>query len=240
MWEYLLAGAVWLAAGMLQGCTGFGSALVAVPLLSQFLPVKNAVVLSSLMGLAINAVLSVQLRANLDPAKIWPLFLGAAPGAVLGALLLRQVNEALVLVLLGAGLVAYCLYGLLARPRFIDPGPLLGAAVGFATGAASAAVSAGGPPTVIYVSLTNWPKDQVKATLSGFFAMTGAMVVAGHALGGLTTPHVQGLALACLPGTLLGVALGVRIYGRMSRASYRRALFVLLGCLGGLLLVQSL
>lgn len=239
MHEIILAASVCLVAGAVQGCTGFGSALVAVPILSLFVDVKIAVVVSSLMGLAINAVLSVQLRAFLSKERILPLFAGAVPGAVLGALFLRNVNEAAILALLGAGLLAYSSYGLFARPLVIRITPLRSAFVGLLTGAASAAISAGGPPAVVYVSLSGLAKDQVKATLTGFFAMTGSLVVMGHALGGLTTVHAQTLALFCLPATLAGVALGIRAYGRMSQEGYRKALFVLLAALGVMMLARS-
>ncbi|THB68533.1 MAG: sulfite exporter TauE/SafE family protein, partial [Desulfovibrio sp.] len=138
------------------------------------------------------------------------------------------------------GLVAYGLFGLLAKPKPITPRPQWGLAVGFATGAATAAISAGGPPTIVYVSLTDWPKDQAKATLVGFFTMTASLAVVGHALTGLTTTEAQCLSLLCLPSTLLGVGLGTLVYGRMSQDAFRKTLFMLLGALGVMMLARSL
>ncbi|WP_456384925.1 TSUP family transporter, partial [Desulfolithobacter sp.] len=61
----LLAGTVFLAAGFVQGLTGFGSALVAIPLLSLLMDVKTAVPLCTLNGMIITMYLGWRLRNHL-------------------------------------------------------------------------------------------------------------------------------------------------------------------------------
>lgn len=69
MFDPLLIGIVFLLAGFIQGMTGFGSALVAIPLLSLFLDIKSAVPLCMLNSLVITSFLALKMRKHLDRKK---------------------------------------------------------------------------------------------------------------------------------------------------------------------------
>jgi len=70
---------VFLAAST-QGLSGFGSILLALPLLAIFLYIKMVIPLTALYGLSITFFLLVQLRKHLEFKKIYPLIVGAALG----------------------------------------------------------------------------------------------------------------------------------------------------------------
>ena len=123
-------------------------------------------------------------------------------------------------------------------PRGLSP--RWGYLPGFLTGAIGAAASAGGPPTLIYMALAGWSKDTVRATLAWFFLCTGMVTVAAHALSGLTTAPVLGLFAASAPCSLLGVFAGMRLARRITEQGYRKAMFVIIACLGGMLLYRAL
>ena len=76
---------VFLMAGFVQGMTGFGPALVAIPLLSLFLDIKSAVPLCVLNSVVITSYLSLKMRKHLDRKKIAPLCLAAVPGIITGS-----------------------------------------------------------------------------------------------------------------------------------------------------------
>ena len=88
-------------------------------------------------------------------------------------LFLKKINEPLFKILLGCMLIGYALYRLFLVPKPRSIGKAWGWAAGFATGAISAAFSAGGPPTIIYTTLTGWNKHEIKSTLSIFFFLGG-------------------------------------------------------------------
>jgi len=236
---YLWMGIVWFGAGLIQGLTGFGSALMAVPLLSLFLDLTQVVPLATLQGVAITFCLSWQLRRSLSLQRIGPLLLGSLPGVLFGVTLLKYADPAAMKLLLGAMVTGYALYALLSRPvveRRLHP--FWGYLAGFATGAIASAFSAGGPPTIIYTTLAGWSKDSIKATLSGFFLCAGLLAAGAHLTAGLTTVTVVRYFAATLPFVLLGVWVGSRFYQRINQAHYLRAVF---GCLAvmGLLLTSS-
>ncbi|MCF6291138.1 MAG: sulfite exporter TauE/SafE family protein [Desulfobacterales bacterium] len=227
---------IFFMAGLIQGMTGFGAGLLAMPLLAFFLDIRVAVPLCMLNGLIITAYLSLQLRKYADWQKIMPLLIGCLPGVVAGVALLKKIDQTLLKVLLGLLLIAYSGHRLLftVRPRPVQRGWAYLA--GFATGAISGAFSAGGPPTIIYTTLTGWNKDEIKATLSVFFFISGVATAIGHAVSGLTTVTVLGFMVVTGPAVFVGVALGSYYSRHFSSEGYIRLILVILLLLGILMI----
>lgn len=236
--HYLLIMLIVLAGAFTQGLTGFGSALVSLPLLVLFMDIRVAVPFSILNGLLITTVLSLQLKSHLDWHKIGPLLGGFVPGVGVGVLFLKKTGEPLFMLLLGLMLVGFALFRLLAQPRPVKLARAWGLGAGFASGAISAAFSAGGPPSIIYATLTGWNKDQIKATLSIYFFLGGMTTAVAHLLGGLTTGKVVHLFGWSFPAVLVGVWGGSLLYGSFRTEGYLQ--LVLLALLGmGVLMIGS-
>lgn len=242
MENYLVGALGFFAGGMLQGMTGFGSVLVAIPLMLVVMDAQTAVPACSLAGLFMALSLGFTLRKHIERDKVLPIILGSVPGVVLGAVFLKGVDGALIKLLLGLVLVGYGSYGLYGAyrggPGLILVGRVWGYLAGFVMGSISTAVSAGGPPAIIYVSMTGWKKDTVKATLSSCFVATGGMTVLAHALSGLTGAHEAGLAAVCFGAGFVGLKLGVAWFGGISEERYRVLLFLLLLCMGVAMLLM--
>jgi len=238
MEPYLLTLLIFLLGSFVQGLTGFGFALVSIPFLVLFMDIRTAVPLCMLSGLVITAYLSLQLRDHLDWRKILPLLLGSLPGIVSGVLFLKKISEPVFKLSLGIMLIGYSLYRLFFSPRPRKLHRAWGWAAGFATGAISGAFSAGGPPTIIYTTLTGWHKNEIKSTLSIFFFLAGIVTAAAHAVSELTTVEVLKLSAFSLPGVLAGVWSGSLLCRRFKTEGYIR--LVLIGLvLTGLMLVKS-
>ena len=233
--ELALVGLIALLAGFVQGLSGFGSALVAMPLLLQFLPARLATPFCILMGIVITSMLSLGLRSHLDWKKIGPIFVGCIPGIAVGTYFLKTLDNEMIKRLLGLILIGYSLFKLFfdVRPRRLSRA--WGVIAGFMTGAIGAAFSAGGPPTIIYTSLNDWNKDEIKATLSGFFLLTGVLIAAAHAVAGITNRKVLLLfAVGAVP-VVAGTRIGSRLYNNLSHKNYLRIIFLLLLMMGILL-----
>lgn len=230
--------AIFLLAGCVQGVTGFGGALVAIPLLSLVMDVKQAVPLSILNGLVTTTTMAYTLRHHLDWRKILPMLIGSLPGTLLGTLLLKQADAALISRLLGLVLVAVSLFNLRFAPRPVNPSRFWGLVAGFFSGVITATVGAGGPPVIIYATLNDWSKDQIRATLTGFFVINGYVTAVCHATSGIITPHTLNLFALTCGCVLLGTMAGSRISSRMPRRTYLRIVYLLLIALGMMLLLR--
>lgn len=237
------AGMVALAAalaGFTQGLAGFGSTLVAMPLLVTALPVRAAVPLACLLGLAINLALGVRLRRHARRRELALLLACSAPGAGLGAWVLAAAPEAALRVLLGAGVLGLALLSLAAgRPRRA-PGPGWAVLAGLAAGSLGVAIGVNGPPVVAWAARQDWGRDALKATLLAYFLFAGAAIVAIQAAQGLCTPRVLGLFGLALPALAAGLTAGHACSGRLDEAVFRRLVLALLAASGAALLVQGL
>jgi len=227
-------------AGFVQGLSGFGSVLLSLPLLVLFLDIREAIPLVNLMGVILTVVLIAQLRAHWEWGRIWPLLAGACPGIPVGVWLLKRMDPAHVQAVLGAVLVAYALYGLLCKLPIGKWSGRWAYLFGFLAGGLGGAISASGPPVIVYTSLQAWTKDQIKVTLQGFFVASGLLIGVFHAAGGLTTRRVILLFLVTVPTLLAGTWAGSLLYGTFREEDYRRVMLVLLGALGVFTLARVL
>lgn len=233
----LLISIIFLIAGFVQGMTGFGSALVAIPLLSLIIDIKAAVPLCILNSMIITTYLSFTMRKHLEIKKILPLCLAAVPGIILGATALHSVDSRWIRISLGILLVSYSLYSLLSKPRPRKLHTLWGWLAGFLSGAIGATFSAGGPPTIIYATLNDWNKDSIKATLSGFFLFNSYLIAVVHAINGLTTTDVFTSFIISAPFVLLGTVLGAICYGKVAKQKYLQIIFAFLILMGIMLII---
>ena len=101
MLTLMLVCLIFLLAGFIQGLSGFGSALLAMPLLTIFIDVKIAVPLCILNSLLMTSYLVFELKDYMERKKIFPLLLGSIPGIYIGVNFLINAEPYLIKILLG-------------------------------------------------------------------------------------------------------------------------------------------
>ena len=220
---------------------GFGEAVVAMPLLA-LLPIglPTAASLMGLVGLTIAVVSVLGGSRAVDRGVLLRLSLGTLVGVPGGLLLVLLVPEAVVSLLLGLFLVVYGAYALSARAR---PGPLAtrwAGPVGIVAGGLGSAYSFHGIPVVVYGTLRGWSPEVFRGTLQAFFLVSGALVVAGQAIGGLWSEELVLLALTALPAVGLAVLLGRVLHTRMPAHRFHHYVHLLVVVLGLVLVVKVL
>ena len=230
MTTVLLCSLIFLLSGLIQGLTGFGGGLVAIPLLCLIMDVRMAVPLCIVSGLVITTVMAYELRRLFEWRKI--LLVGSLPGVLAGTVLLKEMDPVLINRFLGFMLISISTFNLVFTPRPLNPSIPWGYLAGFFSGGLNAMTGAGGPPAIIYTTLHDWKKDEIKATLTGFFALSGYLTAAVHAFSGVITWSTLTYFLLTLPAVLLGTFAGSRISGRINRRTYLRTVYLLLMGLG--------
>lgn len=228
---------IFFLASWVQGVSGFGAILVAIPLLTFFIDIKIAVPLCSLSSLIITTYMALQLRKHFDRKRITPLCIGAVPGILTGVTLLKTVPSDIIRTVLGSLLTTYALYNLFFTVKQRKINPNWGYLAGYFSGAIGAAFGAGGPPTIIYTTLSDWSKDEIKATLTGFFCFNSYTVAIAHLVSGLTTLEVTKYFLLSAPFVLGGTALGVFCYNFFRKDVYLRIIFSFLVVMGILMIL---
>ncbi len=236
---YLLLSLIIFLAGFVQGLSGFGSILLALPILSLFIDIKVLIPLMTLCGWSMSVFLLIQLRLHLDLRKVLSLFLGAIPGIPLGVLFLKRIDPDLIYWILGLILITYSVYMLFFISQKRGISEKWGYMFGFLSGFIGGGLSAGGPPVIVYTSLQDWKKDVIKVTIQGFFVVSGLLTILTHAASGLTTSTVIRYYFISIPMLILGTYLGSFFYGKISEENYRKLILALLAALGGFMIYRA-
>jgi uncharacterized protein len=228
-------------ATLIRSAFGFGEALIAVPLLALYMPVRVAAPLAVLVSITIAAVVVVQDWRHIHLRSAGWLILATLAGLPLGLLLLTRVPEHLVKACLGGLILLFALLslasGLQFRLRRDSQVWLLGC--GFCAGVLGGAYGMNGPPLVIYGTLRGWTAQQFRATLQAYFLPASALGMCGYLSVGLWTTALTRDYLLCLPVMIPAVFLGRAINHRLSAAAFSRYIYMALAAIGLALLAQS-
>jgi uncharacterized membrane protein YfcA len=160
-------------------------------------------------------------------------------GIPLGVLALKWLPERWIALALGLLLVGFCTWSLAGRRTIRLTSPRWAWPFGFVAGCMGGAVTATGPPIVIYATTQDWSPAETRGTMQGFFLPNGAVILLAHALAGLWTPAVWQTYLCTLPVLLVALPIGGALAGRLSAARFEQLTFVVLLGTGILLLVSG-
>jgi uncharacterized membrane protein YfcA len=241
--------------GLVQTVAGFGSALVAMPILTMVISVRTAAPVQALLGFAVTATVLYVNRHGLRWREALRLVSGSVIGIPLGAWALKSLPAAPVTACLGVLLLGYGVFQAWVAPRVsrerapADENPRetsgIGArvvtwCVGFSSGILGGAYATDGPPLIVYGSVKGWPKATFKSILQLCFLINGAVVVSCHAMNGLITMEVARYCLYGASGMLGGMFLGLWIDKRIDHDRFRTLLLWLVQILGLVLIARSI
>ncbi len=230
--EFLVLMLVVFFAIFTQSLTGFGSALISMPLLVPLLGIRTAAPLVALVMLISEVVLLIRYRASLNIRLVRRLVIASLLGIPLGVLALVNLDERIMTAALGMVVLAYAAYSLLGRrpPRSRSSAWAYGA--GFLAGVLGGAYNTSGPPVILYADSQRWPRDEFKGNLQGFFLINSFLVVAGHAWRRNLTPTVWNYLLISLAPIALGLWVGLALDKRLKATVFRKLVLALLVMLG--------
>jgi uncharacterized membrane protein YfcA len=219
---------------------GFGDALIAMPLLAMILGLKTATPLVALIAFTIAIVILFTTWRSLKIGSASRLIISTMVGIPLGIALLKGVDEWLMQSLLACVLLLFSglnLSNLVVPKLKSDNSSYL---FGFVAGLLGGAYNTNGPPIVIFASMRDWPPAEFRATLQGYFFVTGFMLLGAHALGGLWNERVFTLYGLSLPVVATSIWLGSKLHRKVSPERFRKAIHVLLVLVAIMLLFNAL
>lgn len=234
-----LAGIAFLGA-LVFGITGFGAALVTIPLATHLVPLPTALAIFVLVDLSCALSVGLENPRNAvrgEWTRLVPMILA---GTAVGVTLLVNLPRQAATIALGLFVAGYAFYSLTVSQRRNPISAGWAWLAGFAGGITSTVFGAGGPPYVIYLSRRGLTQPQLRATL-GFATMTSISVraVAFLITGLLLDAKVWLTALAAIPAALAGIALARRIYRRVSLPILLRLIYLMLLATGVSLVLRS-
>ncbi len=224
--------------GFTSGLTGFAAGLVVSGVWLHIITPLQTAMLIAAYGVVNQAYGVWKVRHALQWRRILPFVIGAAVGVPLGAYLVTFLNPAYLRIGVGVLLIAYSTYNL-ARPTFtpIRSNPAADTGIGVLNGLLGGLTGLGGVISTIWVQLGGGPKDVQRAIFQPVLFMTMTMATLTFAAAGhLFNADILKLFLMGLPALLLGLWVGIKLYGKLDDAAFRKAILFLL-LISGLSLV---
>lgn len=221
-----------LAAYIIFGISGFGSTLVAIPLLAHLFPIKFVIPLVVLLDFIATIRQAVKLRGGVYKHELLPLLPFMLAGMGAGVFLLIRLPAEIVLLCLGVFVLGYGIYYALRHDSVFRLARWTAAPIGLFAGTTSALFGVGGPLYVMYLTGRGATPDHIRATMPVIFSFTTVGRIALFAATGLFSEGVLLTAAALLPVMVIGLYAGNRLHLNLSRDNAVRII-------GGLLVVSG-
>ncbi|MEZ4591934.1 MAG: sulfite exporter TauE/SafE family protein [Chloroflexota bacterium] len=230
--DWLVIVGIVALASVAQTAVGFGTPLIAMPVLVPLLGIRTATPVSTVVGLLLSVLILRRFRQAFDVRAVAHLLLATLVGVPLGVALINWVDTAVLTTILGILVLGYALYGLLS-PRL----PTLehvGWAYGFGAvaGVLAGALNSAAPAVAMYGSARRWSPEAFRTNLQGYFLVVNTAVLLLHGLEGNLTAVFWRSAGWALPGLLIGFGGGLWLAQRIDPARFGKLVLLLLLVLG--------
>ncbi len=226
-----LASLALMLGGFVKGAIGVGLPVVAIAVLSNFLPVPlllAIVVIPILMTNLWQAIDAGNLQRPL--ARFWPMTLCLLVLIWFSARLVVELNPRILYALIGTSVLLFVLSSYFRLAWNVSPsaerwaGPLAGSLGGFLGGISAI----WGPPMMIYFVMLRLPKeDYIQAVGLVWFIASIPLVIAYARYGILTAETALLSGLACIPG-FIGLAIGQALRKYINQQAFTKLLLLFL------------
>jgi uncharacterized membrane protein YfcA len=240
IWLLPLIAAIAFLGSLIYGMTGFGSALVTIPLATHFVPLPFALAVFSLVDLSSALRIGLQKPKDAVKAEIMRMVPFALVGTVIGITVLVNLPRARAMFALGVFVLLYAVYALFSRPGTTLVSRHWAYLAGILGGSTGTVFGAGGPPYAIYLSHRPLTKEQFRATLTLTTVFSIGMRVTAFAITGLIFKAEVGVAAAfSVLAAMVGLSLASWAFTRVTREVVLRAVAVMLLANGISLIVRA-
>jgi uncharacterized membrane protein YfcA len=220
--------AVALVASITRGFSGFGAALIFMPLASTLAAPRLVAAVLLLIDFVAAAPLTPNAWRLANRGAVGVMVSGAAVGVPIGTWALAQFDP-LVTRWIVSGLVISLLVLLMSGWRYTGKErTLITCGVGLVSGLGTGLAQTGGPPIVAYWLGRPITTTVARANVVLFFTATNIFSIASYFIGELLT--IDALKLAAIIGPVYGIGLylGARMFGLASETTFRRVCYTLI------------
>ena len=228
--SYIVVLLVAILSFFIKSATGFGNALVMVPLLTMTVGIRHAIIVAALVDLVGGLILFVRNPVH-DSRKFWaPMAAGMVAGSIIGGIVLGFVPVAGFKRVLGGVIVilgGWFMAGRGGRDGSSLPetpperAAVSDIAVSSFSGFCGGLFGMSGPPIVYHLG-RKLAKTAFRSTLIAVFVFAGFARVSTYAVTGLIDADALLMGLSALPGMMIGLYLGHHLFIRIEEIWFAR------------------
>lgn len=223
---------IFVGAGTVRGAVGFGDALFAMPLLAMILPLRTATPLMAVIAFFAAVVIVLRDWKHVEIKSAAILTVSGMVGIPIGIRMIRVVDEAVVLVILGIVLIGFAGWNLRAKESNWQISRKLAPMFGLMAGILGGAYNTSGPPLVIYGTLRRWELSRFRAMLQAYCIVGSVWALSWHAMEGNLSQDVFVYSAWSLPLVIVATMVAQRMTEGMDRQRFVTLVYWLLIALG--------
>lgn len=238
--ETIYFACIWALAGFVNGISGMGAALMAVPFMTLFMDIQLIVPLSCLMVVVLSSTLAIKYRSEFHIKIILPALLCAIPGAFSGTQILKILSSHVLEIFMAVFLIVYVLWNFFQAysPREERNSVLLGGICGFFSGFFGSTISFTGPALAIYILYTGWKQEKALGALgSALIIITGTSCIS-HYAADLYTKEFLHYLMVGIPAGILGMLISFPFIKYITQKTFHKILLLVIGFAGIMCLVR--
>ena len=224
--------AIAFVAGVIRGFSGFGSALVIVPVLAAVVGPRLAIPAVIVIHLVTTAQLLPGALRDCEWGRVVPLSVAGSLSIPVGVWLLATQDPDLLRKTISVLIVVFA-FMMLRGWRYT--GTVNGwvmAGVGVVGGMITGAATIGGPPVVTFLMAGPFNAAQNRAAIILYFTFVQTVAVIMYWIGGLVVWQILGICALVMPTLMLGMWLGQRLFRQASEEGFRRFALCFLMAIG--------
>lgn len=223
----LLASGVLFVAYMVRGMVGFGSGLIAIPVLSLAMPLTVAVPLVVILDVLASGAQGVRNRQAIAWREVGLILPFGLVGVGLGLSVFHLVDPLVLRRAMGAFVIAYAVYSLWS-PGVAQASRWWALPAGIGGGGIGTVFGTGGPFYVTYLKARGLHKTAFRPTFATLFLLDASARVAGYVgTGIIDVDLLQWLAMG-VPVMIVAMYLGGHLHAQVGPSVFSRAISVLL------------
>ncbi|MBX9829602.1 MAG: sulfite exporter TauE/SafE family protein [Xanthobacteraceae bacterium] len=215
--------------GLTSGLSGFAMGLVVSGVWLHIIAPDQNALLIVLCGLVTQGSGIWRVRKSIDWKAVTPFIIGSALGVPAGTAMLKTVDQNTLRLAIGILLVAFSLYGLI-RPalKVVEGGVAREFGVGVANGLIGGLTGLGGIAVTVWSQVRGGAKDAQRAVFQPVMFSTFLMSAVWLAVAGAYSSETLKLYAFALPALAAGIWVGLKLYGKLNDAAFRKIVLSLL------------
>lgn len=239
LYVLVVVGAV--AAGFVQGLSGFGFGLVAMSFWAWTIDPRLAAAMTVFGGLTGQLLAAFTVRRGFSWSNLLPFVAGGLVGIPVGVQLLPHLDPVIFKACIGGLLAVWCPLMLFATrlPRITAGGKVADGVVGAMGGVMGGIGGFTGVIPTLWCTLRGFDRDVQRSVIQNFNLSMLVVTMAGYLYTGVVTRDMLPLFAIILPAMLVPTLLGARLYVGISDVTFRRVVLGLLTLSGVALLFSS-
>lgn len=230
---------IMIVAAMVQGLSGFGTALICISILPYIMDYKVALPIIYIASGTINLLLVLKMHRNIQwKLLIMPVFFSLL-GRFAGMLLFTNLESNVLIIILGILIISISTLQLTILKKIkIKPNHKNGAIAGLLSGILGGISGAGGPPIVLYYMNLGLNKHEYISTVQMTFLVGSLFSILLMAMAGNYTAGNLTYAAVAVAGVLIGTFIGQKIFDFIKQDHLQKSVNYVLLAMGLSLIIK--